>query len=103
MGSPGTSSVSGVIETEISVVVASRTNEPLTRASSVAIVPLSDGAVQLTQTGRLRRGQLVHHYADGSSRSESVAVTDRRCKLRLKTRGPGDVPLEWCELRFTEA
>jgi len=103
MGSPGTSRVPGVIETEISVVVASRTDQPLTRASSIAIVPLGDGEVQLTRTGRLRRVELLHHYADGSSQSERIAVQDHRCRLRLKRRGPGDVALEWCELRFVPA
>src|SRR5215469_10163999 len=100
MGSPGTSRVPGVIETEVSVIAASQTDEPLTRASSVAIVPLGTGEIRLSRTGRLRRAELVHHYADGSSHSEWIAVKDRHLKLRPKTRGPNDVPLEWCEVRF---
>jgi hypothetical protein len=103
MGSPGTSYVQDVIETEISVVVTSCTEDGTRRASSLAIVPLCSGRLRLFREREKASANLTEHFADGSMRSRAVPVTGGICALELTSKREDGVPLEWCELKFKDA
>ncbi len=100
MGSAGTSRVPDVIDTDISVVVVSRTEDSIRRATSLAIVPLGSGKLRLLREREEASGHLIEHFADGQARARPVRGIGAECRLELANKREDGVPLEWCELNF---
>ena len=100
MGAPGISSLAGLLEAKMSVVVTSRTADALAHSSELAIVPLADGQVRLRRAHRAQRLVITDHFADGSRSVRTGQVRDKVCAVDLKIRSPTGVPLEWCQLQF---
>lgn len=107
MGSPGTSELAGILESTTSVVMTSMTEDSLTRASVIAIVPLADGQVRLRRergsggrSGTRGPASLTHYFADGSVTVRTGTIRDGWCVADLKTKSHNGIPIQWCELQF---
>ena len=72
-GGPGKSEFGGVVNTTASVVVASRTDQPLQQATRLAAVPFGEGRLTLRRQSRgAASAEVVEHYFGGKSQASQV-------------------------------
>ena len=83
----------------VPVVVASLTSEGLDRADSLALVPCGDGEVSIRRA-QGGEAEVVEHWFGGSSTSSRASIHDGFCRLKVRTRGENNQPLEWIELKL---
>jgi hypothetical protein len=98
-GSPGTSALRGIIETEIDVVVIAQDADGLLQSKTLGIVPIQSGQIALVRAQRSGEATIIDHFADGSQEVRQQVLDDGRLDLTLRTHSTAGVPLEWCEVR----
>lgn len=90
-----------LVQTNVPVVVASRTGDGLERASDLALVPCGDGEVGI-QREEGHEAEVTEHWFGGASTSRRVPVRGGFCRLPIRTKRQADgLPIEWIHVRIS--
>ncbi len=102
-GGEGAKRFRDVVSTTASVVVASKTEDGLTRASTLAVIPYGDGELSLKRD-RAGSGnaQLTEHYFGGGRATSRLRVQNGALHMPLRERGEDGSIVEWNEVAFPE-
>ena len=100
-GRPGTGRYGNVLETDASVVVASKTVESIARAAYLGIVPYGDGVLTLQRDEhRTGRANVKEHAFGGRIREHTVAIAAGRLRLALRELAEDGAAIEWLEIEI---
>jgi hypothetical protein len=81
------------------VVVASKTDDDVVRASKLAVVPFGDGEVRIKREGATKATVREHAFGGGVTESR-ILFRGGVLPLPLRERTEKGVPVEWIEVRF---
>ena len=103
-GGSGTGKYQNIIETNTSVVVASRTAEGINRTSHLAVVPYGDGELGLQRKdGTSTKAKVTEHLFGGGAGQSEVAIRAGKLTLPLRERAADGTPVEWIEVEIIQA
>jgi hypothetical protein len=103
-GGRGAGKYQNMIETNTSVVVASKTAEGISRASHLGVVPYGDGELGLQRKDRTSaKAKVTEHLFGGRVGQSDIAIRDGRLSLPLRERAADGTPVEWIEIEVMEA
>jgi hypothetical protein len=95
----GTGAYGDSIDTNADVIVASRDEQDIAHAASLAVVPFGDGTVQIaTQHGDVQSVAVKEHLLGGDVCDFEVPVTNGRFSLPLREQNDHGQPVEWLEV-----
>jgi tRNA G37 N-methylase Trm5 len=100
-GGKGSGKFRDLVSSTTSVVVASKTEEGLARASKLAVVPYGDGRLTLErEAGESTHVDATEHYFGGGSKTERLPIENGRLHVALRERAGDGSIIEWIELNF---
>ena len=100
-GREGSGRYADILTTTASVIVASKTEDGITRAARLAVVPYGEGEVALRRaTAEPASAEIREHAFDGKVNTFRVEVHDGWLRLPLRQRAPNGSPVEWLEVSF---
>lgn len=91
------------MKTTASVVVASKTQDALDRATKLAIVPYAEGQLTLQRQAPAASAQITEHYFGGQSHASRIAIQDGTLVIPLRESGDNGLPVEWIEAEISGA
>ena len=98
-GRKGSGKFRDLISSNTSVVVASKTNDGLVRASKLAVVPFGEGEVTLQRiASEAAHAEATEHYFGGGSRTLQLSQENGRLQVPLRERAEDGSVIEWIEL-----
>jgi hypothetical protein len=98
-GRKGTGKFRDLVQTNASVVVASKTREGIARASKLAVVPFGDGELTLQRAGgQAGYAEAAEHCFGGEVKKSRLPIRDRVLRVPLRERLESGSPVEWIEL-----
>jgi hypothetical protein len=98
-GQKGRGRFRDVVSSNTTVVVASKTESGLERASRLAIVPFGDGEVVLTRgIDGPGAAQITEHYFRGGSATTRIQILNGRLRVPLRERSEDGSYVEWLEV-----
>lgn len=87
--------------TTAQVAVASITQESLTEATKLGVVPYGVGRLTLRRKSKASgTAKATEHYSGGQSRTSRLDVRRGVIEMPLRVRGENGSPLEWIEVNF---
>ncbi len=96
----GTERIKGLVRATVPVIVASKTNEDITRSSHLALVAYGGGEVWLKrEVGK--QALVTSHYFGGQSHQSTVPIVGGQLKLDVLAKGSKEEPLEWVNLSIS--
>ena len=98
-GKPAIRSYKDVLNTDVMLVVASLTEEEISCARRLGIVPFGDGTCTIRHVGEYLTVRLIEHYFDGSSWEATIPCQADGIELSLRQTREGHI-LEWLEVIF---
>jgi hypothetical protein len=98
-GRKGSGKYRDAVATTASVVVASKTDDDVVRASKLAVVPFGDGEVRIKREGATKATVREHAFGGGVTESR-ILFRGGVLPLPLRERTEKGVPVEWIEVRF---
>lgn len=103
-GGPGTGKYQNILETNATVVVASKTAEGISRASRLGVVPYGDGELTLQREDQSSTAaRVTEHSFGGGTRQNEVSIQAGKLKLSLRERADDGTPIEWIEVEIKQA
>lgn len=103
-GGIGTGKYRDLVETDASVVVASRTTERLSRAARLGVVPYGDGDLTLRRDDQqASKASVKEHLFGGRIMRQEVATRAGVLRLPLRERADDGTPIEWVEIEIRRA
>jgi hypothetical protein len=100
-GGPGETEFGGVVNTTASVVIASRTDQPLQQATKLAVVPFSEGRLTLRRESHGRESaEVAEHYFGGRSKASQIEVRDGAIEIRIREAEDDGSPIERIEIEI---
>jgi hypothetical protein len=89
-----------LVVTTASVVVASRTDEGIQRASRLAVVPYGDGELRIRRPGvDGKQAEIIEHsWGDRAEKKAGVSVEKGKLVIPLRERTEQGLPVEWIEV-----
>ena len=100
-GGSGTGKYQNIIETNASVVVASKTAEGISRASRLGVVPYGDGQVTIRRDDdRSTVARVTEHSFGGRIEHREITMRGGKLRLPLTERDDNGTPIEWLELEI---
>ncbi|MGO8790773.1 MAG: hypothetical protein ACLQVL_25795 [Terriglobia bacterium] len=101
-GGSGTGKYQNIIETNASVVVASKTAEGISRASRLGVVPYGDGQVTIRRDDdRSTVARVTEHSFGGRIEHREITMRGGKLRLPLTERDDSGAPIEWIEIQIT--
>lgn len=97
-GKPALSSYKDILNTNVTIVVASMTEADISHASRIGIVPFGDGSITV-KTSRGPIAQVTEHYWSGRHRTTTVMCQGQRLTLPIQQLHGAEI-LEWIEILF---
>jgi hypothetical protein len=92
--------VKGAVQSNVPIVVASKTSDSIASASNLAIVPYGDGEILLRrQAGS--KAEIISHYFRGAPTRNQARIENGELKLTARVRNSAGVPLEWIEVHVS--
>ena len=101
-GGPGKTEFGSIVSTTASVVVASKTEQGLSQASKLAVVPYGEGRLKIRRPGEVASAKTVEHYFGGQSSDSTVAIRDGVLEIPLRETGDRGLPVEWIEIEIRQ-
>ncbi len=89
-----------LVTSQVPVVVASKTNDPITRCRVLAVVPYGEGELTIRREAG-KEATLTSHYFGGATTQEVVAIRDAQLRFSPRIRHGGGSSLEWIEVQIT--
>lgn len=97
-GKPADPPYKDILQTNVMLVVASLTDDEISRSHRIGIVPFGDGMLTL-QTVKYQMARVVEHYFSGRQQIATVPCKEQRLDLILQTVRSQEI-LEWIEVSF---
>ena len=97
-GRKGAGQFRDLIQSNTSVVVASKTNQGIEKASHLAVVPFGMGELILKRTGEVRSVVVTEHYFGGGEKTNLQTVHNGRLRLPVREKATGGALIEWIEI-----
>jgi hypothetical protein len=97
-GRKGAGKFRDLIECNTSVVVASKTNQGIEKASRLAVVPFGEGELILKRTGEARSVVATEHYFGGGKKTNPLIMQNGRLRLLLREKATSGTLIEWIEI-----
>jgi hypothetical protein len=98
-GQKGSGKFRDLVTSNTSVVIASKTNDGLARASKLAVVPYGEGEITLQRPAiETARVEATEHYFRGGSKTTQLSVEHGRLQIPLRERAEDGSVVEWIEL-----
>jgi hypothetical protein len=103
-GGKGSGKFRDLVSSTTSVVVASKTEEGLARASKLAVVPYGEGEVRLKREGsESAHVEATEHYFGGGSKTRQLSIEDGQLQVAVRERGEDGSVIEWIELNVASS
>ena len=97
-GGKGSKKFRDQIETTTSVVVASKTNDGIGKASHLAVVPFGDGEVTLKRGGKAASAEMTEHYFRGGKKTRRLGIEKGQLRVPLREKTEDGTLVEWIEI-----
>ena len=98
-GLKGSGKFRDLVSSTTSVVVASKTNDGLARASKLAVVPYGEGEVTLKREGsETAHAEATEHYFGGGSKTRQLSIDIGRLQIAVREHTEDGSVIEWIEL-----
>ena len=98
-GLKGSGKFRDLVSSTTSVVVASKTNDGLARASKLAVVPYGEGEVTLKREGsETAHAEATEHYFGGGSKTRQLSIDNGRLQVAVREHTEDGSVIEWIEL-----
>jgi hypothetical protein len=92
--------VKGAVQSNVPLVVASKTNDSIASSGNLAIVPYGDGEVVLRrQVGS--KAEIISHYFGGAPTRNQATIEKGELKITARERNSAGAPLEWIEVHVS--
>jgi hypothetical protein len=92
--------VKGAVQSNVPLVVASKTGDSIASSGNLAIVPYGDAEVVLRrQLGR--KAEIISHYFGAAPIRSQGMIENGQLKISARERNPAGVPLEWIEVNIS--
>ncbi|MGC2399525.1 MAG: hypothetical protein WA510_07075 [Acidobacteriaceae bacterium] len=92
--------VKGAIQSNVPVVVASKTPDSIASSAHLAIVPYGDGDVVLRRQFGTKVEIVSHYFGEAQVRNQAT-IENGELKITARERDPGGRPLEWIEVHIS--
>jgi hypothetical protein len=92
--------VKGAVQSNVPVVVASRTGDSLSASSNLAMVPYGDGEIILRRNHGKNAEVISHYFGDAATKTQ-VTVENGELKIVALEHNPAGRPLEWIEIHIS--
>ena len=92
--------IKGVLHSASPVIVASKTNEAITRSNNLAIVSYGGGEIVLHRD-QGTQAQIIAHYFSGVTAHSAVTIFNSQLVLTVNINHNPTDPLEWIEVRVS--
>ena len=103
-GGKGSGKFRDLVASTTSVVVASKTEEGLGRATKLAVVPYGDGEVRLKREGsESAHVEATEHYFGGGSKTRQLSIEEGQLRVAVRERGEDGSVIEWIELNVVSS
>lgn len=90
-----------IVQTEASVVIASKSAEPITRASKLGVVPYGDGNVTIRREAANGSATLKLHCIGKSTQESTLEMQAGLLRLPMRERLEDGAIVEWFEIDFS--
>ncbi|MGH9402602.1 MAG: TIM-barrel domain-containing protein [Terriglobia bacterium] len=98
-GGAGTSQWGGALTTTAQVAVASMTQDGLTEADKLGVVPYGEGSLTFRRASNASAAaDATEHYFGGKSQTSRLEISDGVLEIPLRERSEDGLPVEWIEL-----
>jgi hypothetical protein len=92
--------VTGALQSNVPVVVSSKTAQSIAHSEHLAIVPYGDAEIVLRrQSGK--KAEIISHYFKGVKTSSPATIEGGELKIAARARSAAGEPLEWVEVHIS--
>jgi hypothetical protein len=100
-GRKGSGKFRDLVAANTTVVVASKNQEGIARASRLAVVPYGEGELVLKREGNgAGNAEVTEHYFRGGTAKNRIPVHNARVHVPLRERSQSGSLVEWIEVTF---
>ncbi|MCL5006223.1 MAG: hypothetical protein M1404_06780 [Acidobacteria bacterium] len=100
-GTPGQKKYGDWIEATASVVISSKTEEGIQRASKLGIVPFGNGTATIQRQDAPVRADVTEHLFGGKAQKYQMPVQGRSLRVEYHEQNAAGRPVEWIEIDLT--
>jgi len=100
-GKPASNAYKDILHAEIMLVVASMTDDEISRTDRLGIVPFGDGSCTIRYTADHKTASIIEHYFSGHQYETRIVCQNQRIDLNLQQSRNNEI-LEWLEIILTD-
>jgi hypothetical protein len=100
-GKPAHRNYDAILDTDVTMVIASMTDDDIAHTRRMGIVPFGDGRCTIRNGSHHRTARLLEHYLGGGTHETRVPFDADRIELNL-SQARNTETLEWLEIIFQE-
>jgi hypothetical protein len=100
-GRPASASYKAVLDRNVTLVVASMTDDEIACAERLGIVPFGDGSCTIQHAAPHSTATIIEHYFSGSQTETQVVCHNQQIRLDLLQARKDEI-VEWLEIIFKE-
>jgi hypothetical protein len=100
-GKPASRICKDILHTDVMLVVASLTEEEISRARRIGIVPFGDGRCTIRHITNHKTARVIEHYFSGDQYETRIKCQSQHIDLNLQQSRNKEI-LEWLEIIFTD-
>jgi hypothetical protein len=98
-GKPASRTYKDILHTDVMLVLASMTDNEISRAQRIGVVPFGNGRCTIKHTSDHQTAKLIEHYFSGRSHEMQIAFQNEHIELDLQQTRNKEI-LEWIEIIF---
>ncbi|MBL0345901.1 TIM-barrel domain-containing protein [Candidatus Villigracilis affinis] len=98
-GKPAPKNYKDILHTDVTLVVASLTDDGISESTHLGIVPFGDGGCTISHTALHNSATIIEHYFSGRATKTQVACSNSRIEIKLQQTRNHEI-LEWIEIIF---
>ena len=96
-GKPAPKHYKDILHTDVTLVVASLTDDGISESTHLGIVPFGDGSCTISHTPLHNSATIIEHYFSGCATKTKAACSNNRIEIHLQQ---NQKILEWIEIIF---
>jgi hypothetical protein len=98
-GKPAPKHYKDILHTDVTLVIASLTNDGISESAHLGIVPFGDGGCTISHTPLHNSATIIEHYFSGRATKTQVTCSNSRIEIKLQQTRNHEI-LEWIEIIF---